>query len=73
MASIVDNFESDCIARIESKYAPAVARMTSHETRRDAQDRFPPATYFLMGIGLGVIAARVACTCIFIPPSGGSH
>ena len=73
MLTMVEDFENDCLARIEKKGGtpsvavgsqPGVGYAMVHD-----EQHFPAATYFLMGVGFGVIAARVACTCILIRPS----
>ena len=50
MKSIVRQFEEDCLARIEN-------------LRTGDEEGLPRPTIFLMGLGFGVIAARIACTC----------
>lgn len=63
--SIVDEFEKDCLVRIEKRCATPAAPESA--LYRVDEQYFPSATYFLMGVGFGVIAARVACTCIVNP------
>jgi hypothetical protein len=67
MTSLLDDFEKDCLVRIEHR-ASSKSRPFEEICIQESQN-FPSATYFLMGMGFGVIAARVACTCIFTPPS----
>ena len=67
MTSLLDDFEKDCLVRIEHR-ASSKPRPFEEICIQESQ-HFPSATYFLMGVGFGVIAARVACTCIFTHPS----
>ena len=53
--SIVDQFQEDCVSRI------LAAR--GQEAANSQEQLLPPASFFLMGMSFGVIAARVACTC----------
>lgn len=49
--TVTRQFEEDCETRI---------RNLRHKTDENG---FPRPTIFLMGLGFGVIAARIACTC----------
>jgi hypothetical protein len=55
--SLVKQFEQDCVSRI------LAARMEEREQPTPPAPLLPPASFFLMGMSFGVIAARVACTC----------
>ena len=65
MANVIEDFEKDCLVRIERKLAKAHSHPDIVSELAKQEEQFPSATYFLMGVGFGVIAARVACTCIF--------
>lgn len=57
--NVVDTFVEDCTSRIESERA----KLYMKNIKTDTSNSLPPATFFLMGLSFGVIAARVACTC----------
>ena len=62
---ILTHFEEDCISRIQASNAQKTFKM--HTSVKTA---LPPETYFWVGISLGVLVARVACTCgLFQTPS----